>query len=88
MKRYFNAHTFKNWTYFCDPKHDVSAQIDPNGWIIPVDKEWSLDLWIKMGDTIHTRANSGTIKQTCDSQAPLIETQWTLNNLMLNQQFS
>lgn len=75
--------TRRNWTVIGNPAGPRAALVDPCGAVMPWENGWTLETWLRVNGHLVSPARlpDEAVTQCFDSQAPAVETRFTLGLL-------
>jgi hypothetical protein len=75
--------THRNWTALGSPNGFHEAIVDPRGLVTPLPREWSLDVWIMIGERLIVPSLASNVRQQFEVTAPRLTTVTKTENLEL-----
>ena len=82
----FLNHTQRNWTALSEPGVREMAIIDPQGLLTPLEKGWSVEIWMANSSKVISPSQLKSITQSFDPQKKELSTHYSLNEIKLEQQ--
>lgn len=73
--------TRRNWTIVGCPGTRARGVVDPCGLITPRPESWSLDCWVREGDSLYAPSRLKKVRQSLHHQAPMVKTQYRAGGL-------